>query len=150
MLLNHSMFNIPFMKKFHHPKGWWTTNRTVCCWRKLVQSKKLSYHYNHPDYIQSCKSFFLGFQKNVFNKSRWEKARVGWFDLRWFEIIAMKHVYYHMWNRWPTQVRCMKQPVRWEKPEGWDAEGGGRGAQDGEHWFPMADSCECMAKTSTL
>ena len=24
----------------------------------------------------------------------WEKARVGW-----FERIAMKHVYYHMWNR---------------------------------------------------
>ena len=24
----------------------------------------------------------------------WEKARVGW-----FEGIALKHVYYHMWNR---------------------------------------------------
>ena len=34
----------------------------------------------------------------------WEKARVGW-----FERIALKHVYYHMWNRWPVQVRCMKQ-----------------------------------------
>ena len=32
----------------------------------------------------------------------WEKARVGW-----FERIALKHVYYHMWNRLP--VRCMRQ-----------------------------------------
>ena len=78
---------------------------------------------------------FLGFQKNVFNKSRWEKVRVGWFDLRWFERTAMKHEYYHMWNRWPVQVRGMKQPVCWDKPEGWDGEGGGRGLQDGGHMY---------------
>ena len=34
----------------------------------------------------------------------WEKVRVGW-----FERIALKHVYYHMWNRLPVQVRCMRQ-----------------------------------------
>ena len=34
----------------------------------------------------------------------WEKARVGW-----FETIALKHVYYHMWNRSPVQVQCMRQ-----------------------------------------
>ena len=39
----------------------------------------------------------------------WEKARVGW-----FERIALKHVYYHMWNRSPVQVRCMRQG-----PQGW-------------------------------
>ena len=33
-----------------------------------------------------------------------EKARVGR-----FERIALKHVYYQMWNRWPVQVWCMKQ-----------------------------------------
>ena len=33
----------------------------------------------------------------------WEKARVGW-----FERIALKHVHYHMWNRWAVQVQCMK------------------------------------------
>ena len=33
-----------------------------------------------------------------------EKARV-----QWLERIALKHVYYHMWNRWPLQVWCMKQ-----------------------------------------
>ena len=34
----------------------------------------------------------------------WEKARVGWFERR-----AMKHVYFHMRNRSPVQVQCMKQ-----------------------------------------
>ena len=32
------------------------------------------------------------------------EVRVGW-----FEGIALKHVHYHMWNRWPVQVWCMKQ-----------------------------------------
>ena len=41
--------------------------------------------------------------------------------------------------------------VCWDDPEGWDGEGGGRGVQDGEHMYtPMADSCECMAKTTTI
>ena len=26
----------------------------------------------------------------------------------WFERIDLKHVYYHMWNRWPVQDQCMK------------------------------------------
>jgi len=29
----------------------------------------------------------------------------------------------------------MKQPVHWDKPEGWDGEGGGRGLQDGGHMY---------------
>ena len=45
------------------------------------------------------------------------------------------------------------KPVNWDDPEGWDGEGGGRGVQDGEHMntcTPMADSCQCMAKTTTI
>ena len=38
-------------------------------------------------------------------------------------------------------------PVHWDDTEGWDAEGGGTGVQDGG---PMADSCQCMAKTTTI
>ena len=34
----------------------------------------------------------------------WEKVRVGW-----FERIALNHVYYHMWNRSPVLVWCMRQ-----------------------------------------
>ena len=41
--------------------------------------------------------------------------------------------------------------VHWDDPEGWDGEGGGRG---GSGWrdtcTPMADSCQYMAKTTTI
>ena len=36
--------------------------------------------------------------------------------------------------------------VRWDDPEGWDGEGGGRGFRMGNTCTPMADSCQCMAK----
>ena len=65
----------------------------------------------------------------------WERVRVGWSGR-----MAMKHVYYHMWNRSPVQVRCMRQGARvpwvhWDEPVGWDGEVGGRGIQDGEHMY---------------
>ena len=59
----------------------------------------------------------------------WEKARVGW-----SERIALKYIYYQVWNRSPAQVRCMKQVLRagalgrprgmgwrgrWERGSGW-------------------------------
>ena len=44
------------------------------------------------------------------------------------------------------ETRCSGL-VHWDEPEGWDAEGGGRGVQDGEH---MADSCQRMAKTTII
>ena len=34
----------------------------------------------------------------------------------------------------------------WDDPEGWDGEGGGRGVQDGEQIYTVADSCQCMPK----
>ena len=37
----------------------------------------------------------------------WEKARVGW-----SEKIALKLVYYQVWNRSPAQVGCMRQVLR--------------------------------------
>ena len=40
--------------------------------------------------------------------------------------------------------------VHWDDPEGWDGEGGRRGVQDGEHMYTMADSCEYMAKTTSI
>ena len=42
-------------------------------------------------------------------------------------------------------------PVHWDDPEGWDEEGGGGGGvQDEDTCTPMADSCQCMAKTTTI
>ena len=40
--------------------------------------------------------------------------------------------------------------MHWGDPEGWDGEGGGREGQDGKHMYTMADSYECMAKTTTI
>ena len=80
--------------------------------------------------------------------SLWEKVRVGW-----FERIAVKHVYYHMWNRWPVQVQCMKQGTQSQYTGttlwmGW--EGGGRGFRTGDTCTPMAGSCQCMVKATTI
>ena len=41
-------------------------------------------------------------------------------------------------------------PEHWDDPEEWDGEGVGRGVQDGGHCTPTADSCQCMAKTTTI
>ena len=38
--------------------------------------------------------------------------------------------------------------VHWDDPEGWDREGGGRGLRIGNTC--MADSCQCMAKITTI
>ena len=40
--------------------------------------------------------------------------------------------------------------MHWDDPERWDGEVGGKGVQDGDIWTPMADSCQCMAKTITI
>ena len=40
--------------------------------------------------------------------------------------------------------------VHWDDPEGWDWEGGGRGFIMENVCTPMADSCQCMAKTTTI
>ena len=40
--------------------------------------------------------------------------------------------------------------VYWHDPEGWDGEGGGRGFRMGNTCTPMAESCQCIAKTTTV
>ena len=40
--------------------------------------------------------------------------------------------------------------VHWDDPEGWDGEGRGRGFRMGNMCTPVADSCQCMAKTTTI
>ena len=42
--------------------------------------------------------------------------------------------------------------VLWDNPEGWGGEGEGRGVQDGGTHVgaPVADSCQCMAETTTI
>ena len=78
-----------------------------------------------------------------------EKARVGW-----FERIALKHLYYHIWNRWPVQVWCMKQGTQSWGTGTTQRDGIGRevgaGFRMGDTCTPMADSCQCMAKPTKI
>ena len=68
--------------------------------------------------------------------------------LSWF------NVYYHMWKRSPAQVGCMRQGA-WGRftgmtlRDGMGREGGG-GIRMGNTCKSMADSCQCMAKTTTI
>ena len=40
--------------------------------------------------------------------------------------------------------------VHRDDPEGWDGEGGGWGFRMGDTCVPVADSYQCMAKTTTI
>ena len=40
--------------------------------------------------------------------------------------------------------------VHWDDPEGWDGEGVGWGFRIRNTCTPMADSCQCMAKITTI
>ena len=103
-------------------------------------------------YIMTSKTLPNSSNKHYFHRTDfwtlWERARVGW-----SERTALKHVYYQVWNRSSVQVGCMRQVLRagaLEDPEGWDGEGGGRGFRMGNTCKSMADSCQCMAKTTTI
>ena len=47
------------------------------------------------------------------------------------------------------ETRCSGL-VHWDDPEGWGGERGGRGFRMGNTCTPMADSCQCMAETTTI
>ena len=40
--------------------------------------------------------------------------------------------------------------VHWDDPEGWDGEGGETRVRMGNTSTPMADSCECLTKTTAI
>ena len=42
------------------------------------------------------------------------------------------------------------KPGHWDNPEGWDGERGEREVWDEDTCIPMADSGQCMAKTTTI
>ena len=41
------------------------------------------------------------------------------------------------------------KPVHWDNPEGWDGREEAGGSGWGDTRTPTADSCQCMAKTTT-
>ena len=76
--------------------------------------------------------------------------RWGWDDLReqhWNIYIIKCETDHQSWlDAWG---KCSGL-VHWDDPEGWDGDGGGRGFRMGRTCKSMADSCQCMAKTSTI
>ena len=40
--------------------------------------------------------------------------------------------------------------VYWDDPEGWDGEGGRRGFRMGNTRMPVAESCQCTARITTI
>jgi len=63
--------------------------------------------------------------------------------------MALKHVYYHMWNETPVQVQCMIQDA-----QGWDTgrtqrDDMGR-VQDGEHMYTCGGFILIYGKTNTI
>ena len=49
-------------------------------------------------------------------------------------------------TRFDARDRANSGLVPWDDPKGWDGEGGGKG----DTCTPMADSCQCMAETTTI
>ena len=85
-------------------QGNWGTELFYCPW-SLTKTTHLARDENR-------------IQINAVFWTLWEKVRVGW-----FERLALKHVYYHMWNISPVQIRCMRQDA-----QGW---GTGMALRDG-------------------
>ena len=57
--------------------------------------------------------------------------------------------------KWITSPGLMHETqcsglVHWNDPEGWDGERSRKGVQNGKHMYTMADSCRCIAKTTTI
>ena len=77
-------------------------------------------------------------------------GRWGWYDFQ----IAMRHVYYHIQNRWPVRTVAWighSKLVLWDNPERWGGKAGRRGAQEwGDTCTPMADSYWWMANKITI
>ena len=126
-----------YVPQLSYPFGCWRTSRLLPCSSYCKQCCN-----EHWGTRVSFNSGFLGW-------TLWEKVRV-----RWFERTALKHVYYHMWNRLLVQVQCMRQGT-----QGWCTgmtlrDGMGREMRGrvrmGNTCTPMADSCQCMAKTTTI
>ena len=121
--------------------AWWAAVYEVA--QSRTRLKRLSSSSSNDDPIsETAKETQM--YRTVF-WALWGKARMGW-----FERIVLKHVYYHMWNRWPVQVRCMRLGA-----QGWCTgmilSNGmktevGEGFRMGNTSTPMADSCQCMAK----
>ena len=84
------------------------------------------------------------------------KNTQDWFPLRKTDLISLqsKGLSYHIWNESPVQVRCMILDF-WGWCTGMTQRDGMRREVGGcfrmvNTCTPMADSCQCMGKTTTV
>ena len=86
--------------------SWWPHElwpaRLLCPWRSPGKNTGVGCHF-----IDLLKSALSAKETQMYRTALWtlwERARVGWFGR-----MALKHVYYYMWNESPVQVQCMIQ-----------------------------------------
>ena len=129
-------------------------------WRVQFYMTLINLSFWFQDYF---KSPFLtklkSHQYHIPNKISELMGQNRWISLRWplhlpLWAIALKHVYYHMWNSSPVQFRCMRQGAQgWctgmTLRDGMGREVGG-GFRIGNTCTSMTDSCQYMAKTTTI
>ena len=75
-----------------------------------------------------------------------------WMDLEGIMLNQINQVEkdkYHMHN-FISFIWIISGLVHCDDPEGWDGEGGGSGIGMGNTCKSMADSCQCMVKTTTI
>ena len=86
-------------------------------------------------------------------RHRCKKQNVGLCGRRWvwwFERMALKRVYYCMWNGLSVQVRCMRQGAQGQCTGMTLREGGARGVPDGEHMYTHGWFMSMYGKTNTI
>ena len=135
-----------------HIKAIWEDLVSSNSWLCTKKFQTLYFKIGEPIFLCSINTFNKFWLRTPYitgtvlkTGKKWEKVRVGW-----FEKVALKQVYYHMWNRSLVQVWCRRQGA-----QGWCTGmtlGDGMGKEvGGGFWMGntctlMADSCQCMEK----
>ena len=76
----------------------------------------------------------------------------GWGRMIWENGIEICIISYKKWIASPDSMHdtgCLGL-LPWDDPEGWYGEGGGRGAQDGEHVYTHGGFMLMYGKTKTI
>ena len=148
LTLHRRQWSRPSSRKQSAKKAKWLSEEALQIAEKRRQASVLTHIYGVWKDVNDnpiCKTERETQRYRTVFWTLWEKGRVGW-----FERIALKHVFYFMWNKLPVQVRFMRQGA-----QGWctgmtlrDGMGKkvGGGFRMGNTYTPMADSCQCMTK----
>ena len=153
----------------HHVHTWSKYNAACRLYLNLGKKKKKKTRATDSSFLFSGTPLALPWPRNISLGTKrcvcaftYTHTCNGWIKLlegenqylECSERIALKQVYYQGWNRSPDQVGCMRQVLRagtlgWPRGMGWRGRWEG-GIRMGNTCKSMADSCQCMAKTTTI